>query len=118
MFGGLVTWVCVMSCDPSTHWRTRAEETRALAETMSDGISKQLMHRIAADYERLAQSVEHRPNRFLPILTDVPAEVRQFASLKNSNSAPARYLDLELPSFLKRGPATAAELGEFYDNAK
>ena len=116
MFGGLVTWVCVMSCDPSTHWRTRAEETRALAETMSDGISKQLMHRIAADYERLAQSVEHRPNRFLPVLA--PAEVKQFASLKNSNSAPARYLDLELPSFLKRGPATAAELGEFCDNAK
>jgi len=104
-----------MSCDPSTHWRTRAEETRALAKTMSDGISKQLMHRIAADYERLAQSVEHRPNRFSPILADVPAEVRQFASLKNSISAPARYLDLELPSFLKRGPATAAELGEFYD---
>ena len=107
-----------MSCDPSAHWRTRAVEMRALAETMSDGISKQLMHRIAVDYERLAQTVEHRPNRFLPILAVVPTEVRQFAPRKNSIAAPARYLDLELPSFLKRGPATAAELGEFYDNAK
>jgi hypothetical protein len=101
-----------MYCVPSAHWHTRAEETLALAETMSDGIAKQLTYRIAADYERLAQSVEHRPNRFLPILA-VPAEVKQFASLKNCISVPARSLDLELPSFLKLGPATAAELREF-----
>ena len=49
-----------MYCVPSAHWRTRAEETLALVETMSDGIAKQLTYRIAADYERLAQSVEHR----------------------------------------------------------
>ena len=50
-----------MYCVPSAHWHTRAEETLALAETMSDGIAKQLTYRIAADYERLAQSAEHRP---------------------------------------------------------
>ena len=98
-----------MYCVPSAHWHTRAEETLALAETMSDGIAKQLTYRIAADYERLAQSVEHRPKRVLPILEVVPAEVRQFAPLKNYISASARHLDLEIPGFLKRGPARAAE---------
>ena len=65
-----------MYCVPSAHWHTRAEETLALAETMSDGIAKQLTYRIAADYERLAQSAEHRPhrpNRLSPILEVVPA---------------------------------------------
>ena len=42
---------------------------------MSDGIAKQLTYRIAADYERLAQSVEHRPKRVLPILEVVPLQL-------------------------------------------
>jgi hypothetical protein len=40
--------------DPE-HWRHRAEETRTLAEAMSDEVSKQMMLRIAADYEKLAE---------------------------------------------------------------
>ena len=102
-----------MSYDESTHWRARAEETRALAEQMRDGISKHVMHRIADDYERFAGMVEHRPNRFSAIPPVVPAEVRRFAPVKNSFGAPPRIIDPEIPSFLKQGPATPDEVGGF-----
>jgi hypothetical protein len=39
--------------DPE-HWRRRAEESRVLAEQMNDETSKQMMLRIADDYDRLA----------------------------------------------------------------
>jgi hypothetical protein len=39
--------------DPE-HWHQRAEESRVLAEQMSDEISKQMMLRIADDYDKLA----------------------------------------------------------------
>jgi hypothetical protein len=100
-----------MSYDCSIQWRARAEQMRALAEETTGGISKHVMHRIADDYDRLAQTVEHRPNRFLPIPPVVPAEVRRFAPCKNSFSVPRSIIGLELPGFLKRGPATADELG-------
>ncbi|HEY7662730.1 MAG TPA: hypothetical protein VH934_06380 [Xanthobacteraceae bacterium] len=45
--------------DPK-HWRDRAEETRALADQMSDETSRQMMLRIAADYEHLAERAEQR----------------------------------------------------------
>jgi len=110
LFGLVNPGARVMNCDVSTHWRARAEQMRALAEEMRGGISRYLMHRIADDYERFARTVEHRPSRFLPIPPVVPAEARRFAPRKNSFGAP-RIIDLELPSFLKRGPATADELG-------
>ena len=98
------TWTCVMSHHNSTQWRARAKETRILAEKMKGEISKHLMLRIAEDYERLARTVEHRPNRFA-------AEVSQYGSRKKAAGAPPPKLpDLELPSFLKRGPATAEEV--------
>jgi hypothetical protein len=98
-----------MSYDDSTHWRTRAEEMRALAGQVSGGISWHVMHRIADDYERFARMVEHRPNRFLAMPPVVPAEVKRFAPCKNSFVAPET--DVEIPGFLKRGPATADEVG-------
>jgi hypothetical protein len=39
--------------DPS-HWHQRAEESRVLAEQMSDETAKKMMLRIADDYEMLA----------------------------------------------------------------
>jgi hypothetical protein len=45
--------------DPQ-HWRDRAAEARSLAEKMNDDISKEMMYRIAEDYERLAARAELR----------------------------------------------------------
>jgi hypothetical protein len=39
--------------DPE-HWRSRAEETRILAEQMNDETAKKIMLGVADDYEKLA----------------------------------------------------------------
>jgi len=48
--------------DPK-HWRMRAEEARALADKMSDELSKKMMLGIAEDYDRLAERAEERAKR-------------------------------------------------------
>ena len=42
------------------HWRDRANEMRGLADQANDEISKQMMLRIAEDYDRLAVRAELR----------------------------------------------------------
>lgn len=45
------------------YWRARAEETRTLADSLTDKESKQIMLGVAKDYDRLAQRAEERLNR-------------------------------------------------------
>jgi hypothetical protein len=109
--------------DPA-HWHERAKEMRVLAEQMDECVSKQMVHRIAEDYERLAQTAEQRvkdapplPVARIAIKTTintvvVPAEARRFAPRRKLVGTPPRIVpDLQIPGFLKRGPATAEEVG-------
>ena len=42
------------------HWRMRAEKMRTLAEEAVDSTVRAMMLRIAADYDRLAESADNR----------------------------------------------------------
>ena len=66
-----------MSFNNSMHWRGRAEELRGLAGQMPESVSKQLMRKIAENYECLARTAEQRVNHFPPDLLGevVPGEV-------------------------------------------
>jgi hypothetical protein len=48
------------------HWRDRAAEMHALAETMKDAETISVMRRLADDYEKLAHRAEARRNEGVP----------------------------------------------------
>lgn len=97
-----------MSYNDPTHWRGCAEDMRDLAERMKDGLSKHIMHRIAGDYERLAEAAEQRAKVFPRSPEVAPPNLRLFGYRRNPASTPlAEFTDLEIPSFLKRGPSTS-----------
>jgi hypothetical protein len=50
--------------DNAEHWWSRAEETRTIAELMSDPEARRIMFDIAAGYDRLAErAIEHTAGR-------------------------------------------------------
>jgi hypothetical protein len=53
--------------DPK-HWRARAVEVRAVAEHISDPLSKDMMLKVADEYERLAnQDLKLKPPLAFPL---------------------------------------------------
>ena len=104
-----------MSSDDSAVWRARAEEMRRLVDTAQGQISKELLLRIAEDYERFARMIEQRPNRFLPPEEAVPPEVKQYGERKPSTGAPPLIPDA-VPEFLRRRAATASGTGDDEEN--
>ena len=96
-----------MSRDDSSIWRARAEEMRRLVDEAEGRISKELLLRIADDYEWFARSIEPRPGRFPPPDDTVPAEVRRYGQRMASAGAPP-LIPETIPEFLRRARATAA----------
>jgi hypothetical protein len=49
--------------DDAEHWLSRAEETRTIAEIMTDLEARRIMFDIAEGYDRLAERVVERTGR-------------------------------------------------------
>jgi hypothetical protein len=42
------------------HWRDRAKESRVLAKQINDALAREMMFRIASNYERMAEQASWR----------------------------------------------------------
>jgi hypothetical protein len=73
----------------TTHWRMRAEKMRTLAEEANDSTVRAMMLRIAADYDRLAESADDRAahDSIMFRTAEVPPESRPDAHLAPSGNA-------------------------------
>jgi hypothetical protein len=49
--------------DNPEYWWTRAEEARVVAESMQDVTSREMMLRIATDYERMSERAQEYSKR-------------------------------------------------------
>ena len=49
--------------DDAEHWLSRAEETRTIAEIMTDAEARRIMFDIAQGYDRLAERAVERTGR-------------------------------------------------------
>jgi hypothetical protein len=51
--------------DPE-HWRDRARQTRAMAETVTDSAAKRAMMAVAGEYDEVAKRAEDRRSGKMP----------------------------------------------------
>jgi hypothetical protein len=89
----------------------RKDQLVARAKQMDECATEQLLRQVADACEFLTRTAEQRAKRFPANLVSktpvLPVEARQFAPRRDRVGAlPARALNFEIPSFLKRGPRT------------
>ena len=88
----------------------RKDRLVARAEQMDERATEQVLRRVVDACECLTRTAQQRARRFSPnpvSKAPLPAEGRQFAPRKDRvGTLPARALNVEIPSFLKRGPRT------------
>ena len=53
-------------------WRTRAKETRMVAETMHDGVARDALLQVANDWEQMAQLAEESEEYIAAVVKLIP----------------------------------------------
>jgi hypothetical protein len=101
----------IMSYDDSVHWHGRAKEMLARAEQMNEGVTKNVLRRLADAYEGLARKADKQAKRFPPnpvSQTPLPAEARQF-SPRDRLVAHVKQMDEYATELVLRRVADACE---------